>query len=462
MRRWAGRFVTLLVVVSTGGASAQNGTADGVAALARGDFQQAAAILKPIAEGWRQPDPAAQFFMASLYETGRGVPADLLRACALYHRASNSDDNPFGAQAAKLLRALVVSHIPHDNEWIEDCQILANVGFDHQFEPVSFTLAARHAIAWDLKGATVTYQDKSTRFPMRLASRGTIFFPIRQTDLPAVAPGSGPRHFNEVFLWRPSADRRSWSLEWHLFEVVRDELIRVEVTSEPILRIQAEEPPAPRDFDVRAYADVRTTGNGDAEWALLQGPRAGTGLIETDAERREVRERAVARDAAAKLVDWKRERDSRRPPSMAYADADGCGDIFVYGWSADRAEMITVRADKAMLNLSTAPATFDIGRQPSGIEVVIHVYALPKGPGHFCSDIVAQPASGPASLDETWRAVAGTMTIELSAPGVRARSPHLYRATIRLSNAEFAGGSGIRVKQTQPIALTAIVGGWGG
>jgi hypothetical protein len=54
------------------------------------------------------------------------------------------------------------------------------------------------------------------------------------------------------------------------------------------------------------------------------------------------------------------------------------------------------------------------------------------------------------------------MTIELSAPGVRARSPHLYRATIRLSNAEFAGGSGIRVKQTQPIALTAIVGGWGG
>lgn len=454
------RGVTLaaLIVASTSVASGQTSTADGVAALGRGDYLQAVEILKPIAEGWRQPqDPAAQFFMASLYETGRGVPQDLLRACALYHRASVLDANPFGAQASRLLRALIRSHMPNDLGWIEDCQILANIGFDHQFEPVSFTLAPKHSIAWDLKGATVTYEGKSTRFPMRFASRGSIFLPIRQTELTAGA--SSVRHFNEVLVWSPSADWRSWMLEWHLFEVVRDQLIRVDVSSGPIVTIQAAEPPGPRSFEVREYVDVRLTGNGEAEWAVLKGPRARTGLIESDAERQEVRERTRARDAAEKLVDWKKERDANRTPSMAYADADGCGDVFVFGWSGDRAEMMTVRADKQMLNLSTAPAAFDIARQPSAIDVAIHVYALPRGNGQFCTDVGHGLGTGPGALDEIWRAVSGNITIELSPPGVRARSPYLYRATIRITGAEFVNSSGVRVRQTQPIALSALVGG---
>ena len=349
--------------------------------------------------------------------------------------------------------------MPNDLGWIEDCQLLANIGFDHQFEPVSFTLAPRHSIAWDLKGATVTYEGKSTRLPMRLASRGSIFLPIRQTELAAGASAGTTRHFSEVFVWQPSGDWRSWSLEWHLFEVVRDQLIRVDLSSDPIVTIQAAEPPGPRSFEVRAHVDVRLTANGEAEWALLQGPHARTGLIESDAERREVRDRDRARSDAEKRVDWKKERDAHRPPSMTYADADGCGGIFVYGWSDDRAEMMTVRADTKMLNLSTVPATFDIARQPSVIEIVIHVYALPRGNGQFCSDVGHGPATGPGGLDETWRAVSGTITIELSPPGVRAREPQLYRATIRITGAEFLNGSGARVRQTQPIALSAIVGG---
>ena len=433
------------------------GTAAGVAAMARGDYQQAADILKPIAEGWRTPDPMAQFFMATLYETGQGVPQDLLRACALYQRAIGPFDQPFGAQAGKRFKSLMRAH---DAEWIQDCQLLADVGFDHRFEPVTLTLTPRQSIAWDLKGATVTYEGKSRRFPMRLASRGSMFLPIRQTELTGGPPGSSARHFNEIFVWRPAADWRSWSLEWLLFEIVRDELIPVPAGSQPVVTIQAAEPPASRSFDVRAYTDLRLTANGDAEWALLQGPRAGTGLIESDAERREVRARDLARSAAAKRVDWKKERDAHRPPSMDYADADGCGGIFVYGWSDDRTEMITVRADKQLLNLSTTPATFDFARQTGTIEAVIHVYALPKGDGQFCSDVGKPILPGPAGLDETWRAVAGTITIELSPPGVRARSPRLYRASIRLTNAEFVNGSGARVRQAQPITLSAIVGGW--
>ncbi len=455
--RWSSLAVAFFVAISMNQAPAQTGTAEGVAALARGDYLQAAEILKPIAEGWRRPDPMAQFFMATLYETGQGVPQDLLRACALYQRATGAFDHPFGAQAGKLFKALMRAH---DGEWIQECQLLADIGFEHRFEPVTFTLTPGHSIAWDLKGATVTYEGKARRVPMRLASRGSIFLPIRQTELPAGEPGSSVRHFNEMFVWRPSADWRSWSLEWHLFEIVRDEVIGVAVRSEPVVTIQAAEPPSARSFDVRAYTDVRLTANGEAEWALLQGPRKGTGLIESDAERREVRARDLARSAAAKRVDWKKERDAYRSPSMAYADADGCGGIFVYGWSDDRTEMITVRADKQILNLSTTPATFDLARQTDTIEAVIHVYALPRGNGQFCSDVGSPIPPGPGGLDETWRAVAGRITIELSAPGVRARSPHLYRAAVQLTGAEFVNSSGVRVRQLQPVTLSAIVGGW--
>ena len=205
LMRWVSLFIASWLTVSMSQApAAQAGTAEGVAALARGDAQQAAAILKPIAEGWGKPDPMAQFFMGTLYETGQGVPQDLLRACALYSRASTTFENPFGVEAGTLMKALFRAHGP---EWFEDCQILANVGFDHRFEPVTLTLTPGHSVAWDLKGATVTYQGKSTHFPMRLATTGTIFFPIRQIDLPSGDPAAPYRYFHEVLLGRPSEDQ---------------------------------------------------------------------------------------------------------------------------------------------------------------------------------------------------------------------------------------------------------------
>ena len=150
--RWLSVILASLAAAAMNQASARTSTGEGVAALARGDYQQAAEILKPIAEGWRQPDPMAQFFMATLYETGRGVPQDLLRACALYQRATAAFEHPFGAQAGKLFKTLMRAHDP---EWIQDCQMFADIGFDHRFEPVTLTLTPGHSVAWDLKGATV-------------------------------------------------------------------------------------------------------------------------------------------------------------------------------------------------------------------------------------------------------------------------------------------------------------------
>jgi hypothetical protein len=48
------------------------------------------------------------------------------------------------------------------------------------------------------------------------------------------------------------------------------------------------------------------------------------------------------------------------------------------------------------------------------------------------------------------------MTIELS-PVVRVHEPNTYRATIRLTGAEFISASGARVRQSQPITLSTIV-----
>ena len=62
---WRRLLVTAaLIIAGVTAVSAQAGTADGIVALMRGDYQRAVEILKPIAEDWRSQDPVAQFFMA--------------------------------------------------------------------------------------------------------------------------------------------------------------------------------------------------------------------------------------------------------------------------------------------------------------------------------------------------------------------------------------------------------------
>lgn len=96
----------------------QTGTADGVTAIAHGDYARAARILKPIADAWLGTDAAAEFFMAGLYDAGDGVSADPQRACALYDRAASSMINPFGIEANRLLRA---SAVHRDDKFLQQC-----------------------------------------------------------------------------------------------------------------------------------------------------------------------------------------------------------------------------------------------------------------------------------------------------------------------------------------------------
>ena len=440
-----------IVTIVAGGVSAQSGTADGVAALARGDYQRAVEILKPIAEDWRSDDTAAQFFMAGLYEHGKGVPADPVRACALYGRAASKYDTPFGRQANPIFATLMGS----GRELNDECQLLANIGFDTGFEPATFDLGPGHSVEWTLGAATVTYEGRTTRTAMTLAGPGARFLPLQHRELSTGPTRSLTRHFIEVFLWYPKGRTGPWNLQWHLFEIVRHEIIRID-TPEPLLEIPGDAPPGRDGFDVHEYATVRVDDDGNAEWAVLKGQHAGSGRIESDAERREAREAQVARDAALKQVDWKRRSDVHRQPAMTYAESDGCGLIQLYGWTLNRDEAIVVRANTQELGVLTQSATFDLSRSSSSISIETYVYDAARRQFDFCSDV--RILENGAIEPEVWRAIAGTITIEMSPAGTRSRS----RATVTLTNVVLRNAAGTLMRAPGPIRLSATVGWFAG
>ena len=120
-----------------------------------------------------------------------------------------------------------------------------------------------------------------------------------------------------------------------------------------------------------------------------------------------------------------------------------------------------MRVDGSALELSTQPATIDLSRETVNVSVAAHVFPRPQRQFYFCSDVVITEA--PDSIGpERWRAVAGTIRVELSPPGIRARAPHLRRATLTLSDVVLQNAAGTRVRVSRPVRLTAIVGAmWG-
>jgi hypothetical protein len=445
MRLWC---VAAVLIIGESLAAAQTTVADGIDAWVRGDYQRAAEILQPLAEPPGE-NAAAAFFLATLHESGRGVPYDAVRACALYLRAQEHSVPPFDRMAGESLQSLRASL---DIKQFEECNLLSAIGFDHGFQPLTFTLGPGHSVTVDAGGATIAYEGHESHIDLFNRIPGIVFLPARHTALTTGRPPTAQRHFIEFFMWEPVPTQGAWSLNWLLFEVIRDDLLLI--ASDALTTSASARPPL--DLDTSEMARVQVTDTGDAEWAVRTGSNPRSELIETEAERQETSRQNSARQAADSEVDWTRAPDPYRPPGLNYSDADGCGDLFVYGWSADRTEAITMRADKDVLQLSTAARTFDLAAQGTDFELLVHVFERAVRSWPFCNDVRSANDRPP----ETWRATGGTVTIELSPLGVLARSPHLYRATIRVVGAEFVNATGGRVRQVRPITLTAFVGGY--
>ena len=440
-----GLVIAALVMPATG-VRAQT-TADGVAALARGDVQRAVDILKPLAEGAMRPDPGAAFFMGTLYEAGRGVPVDPMRACALYSTAGFDRASVFSDAALAVVRRMFQTH---GAEWYAECGALAMLGLDHHFEPVTFQLGPNHSVAWTLTGATITYSAEVRKFPfpVNLAPRGTLFLPLVQSDVPAADAGSPPLHFVQFAFWEPKGD--AWSLRWFLYEISGLEL-NVAATEESLARTASREQAAANAIDLHELVDLKANAQGRPAYTKHLDAGAKTVLIETLTEKRDLRAREDARKAAAARVDWKAEQDLTRVPKMQYVDGEYCGQTmaFAWAWTGDRAEALTLWRDRVSGRQFTG-GTFAIG-QSGGIYVEIHVYQRAVG-DPFCTD-----AGRETPTETVWRGVSGTVTIELSPDGVVARRPDARHGMFRIAGAEFVSDTGARVRQSLPIAFTALL-----
>jgi hypothetical protein len=152
--------------------------------------------------------------------------------------------------------------------FLAECSVVANLGLNHGFEPVTFTLGASHEIAWSVSGAVVTYLGRSRHSPIRLGSRGSVFLPLKHTRLAGGPARTRIYDYFELTVWQPSRD--SWDLRWFLFEVVRDEVVMVADTS--LLMVPARDapavPPDPGDL-----ISVRVDAHGNPEYLLRDAPR---------------------------------------------------------------------------------------------------------------------------------------------------------------------------------------------
>jgi hypothetical protein len=454
-RRSLGVVALVMAAAYTALSAQTTSTADGVAAFDRGDYQRAAEVLGPIAERFPlHDDPAAQFVMAELYASGRGVPRDRVRACALYTRASKD------ATSAHATRAMDLAHeawASLDREDRERCELLVNLGLRHGFEPATFDLGPEHWVSVGLQSVTVNYRGQERRSDPQFAATttGVVFLPIEHTALPAIQPELLRRHFIHFAAWTPENSGAKWNLVWQLFEVIRSEWVPLTITT--LATFSGAEPP--RTVDLQEMARVRVGPAGDAELVVASGPDAGTHHLESESEKRdrlerdqERAERERERSERERQVDWNAVREIDRSPTLSYVDGGGCAYVFLYAWSTDLMEVISLRADRDLLQLSTTRQTFDLGGQRPGLDLRVQVYERPQRSWPFCTDIAWPPPP-----TATWRAVAGSVTIEVTNLS-RVAGPGSLRATAHISGAEFVRDGGGRVRQIAPIVLTAIVG----
>ena len=143
--------------------------------------------------------------------------------------------------------------------------MLARIGFDNRFEPVTFDLGPGHSIAWELRGAAVTYQGRSKEARVVPPVPGITFLPLQHTALRAPGPAGSVRDFVEMLSW--TGDRANgWSLTWYLFEVVNEDVVQIAVVPD---LMTARGRPGPNDrIDPRTLISFALQDDGRVKWSI--------------------------------------------------------------------------------------------------------------------------------------------------------------------------------------------------
>jgi hypothetical protein len=265
--------IALAFVLAPTIVAAQTTTSDGVQAFLHGDYEAAARILKPLAEGTSQPDPIAQFFLASLYDAGRGVARSPLHACSLYASAA-SPASPLMPQALDLVQTIGESWAAAPAE----AAVCAPVNTHPWGEasPALFTLGAGHWIRIDTAATTIGFEGAEHR--TAAWSGAGIWLPIQYTPVDVSSPVAMRRHFIHSFVWHRNGptDLSTWSLGWVMQEVVGGEMFTIAGDARLITITSPQPPPA---IDTSRLVEVRVNATGEAEWAIKDPANARGAII---------------------------------------------------------------------------------------------------------------------------------------------------------------------------------------
>ena len=267
--RTCARLLCVLTLIATP-AAAQSTTEDGIRAMLRGEYQTAARILRPLADDAERPDPVAQFFLAFLYDSGKGVTRDAARACGLFLSASRRI-HPFTEQSAAIagfmqdqLGAAASVFCVADERW-------------QGGPPQSFVLGTDHRIVFADTSISLRYGDREWRTPLRLGV-GTVYLPIQYTRLDVTRPSVSRRHFFQWLAWTPDTtlNPSSWTLSWTLSEVVGDQWIPI-THQKSVAVVNGVRPPA--SFDLAHVIQVRVGASGEAEFSIRTEAGTRTEII---------------------------------------------------------------------------------------------------------------------------------------------------------------------------------------
>jgi hypothetical protein len=267
--------VGVSLVLLTAGVSGQQPVSPGIAAFLGGDYETAARLLTPAAEGSATPDPVAQFLLATLYDSGRGVPRNPLRACGLYMAASTVP-SPIATQAGEIAAVLKEPFFGARGP-MATCAS-ANTTPWGEPQPAFVTLGPGHWLRVDATGIVVGFNGgERRRTNAMFGGPGMRFLPIRYTRLDVHSPEVGRRHFIEWFDWHQlTPDVARWALGWMLDEIVGDEMFNL--AGEPALTTSEAATP-PMSIDVSRLVQLRVNAAGEAEWVISDPANPRTAVI---------------------------------------------------------------------------------------------------------------------------------------------------------------------------------------